>query len=213
MGTQLLDKLSKYGVVPVIAIESVESALGLADALIAGGLPVAEITFRTEAAAEVILVLAKKRPELLLGAGTVLTPENMQKAKDCGAQFAVAPGTNPDVVEKAQAIDMPFVPGINNPTDIEIAISLGCKALKFFPAEASGGIKYLEAISAPYKHTGVKFMPTGGININNLKNYLELSTVFACGGTWVAKKEDIAANRWEEIKKLCQEIAKVVRKT
>ena len=192
LSTHVLDKLSEYGVVPVITIESVDSALGLADALIQGGLPVAEITFRTEAAADVISLLADKRPELILGAGTVLTSENMQKAKDCGAKFAVAPGFNPEVVKKAKAINMPFVPGINNPTDIEAALSLGCKILKFFPAEASGGIKYLNAISAPYKHTGVKFIPTGGIDTNNLKDYLELSIVLACGGTWIAKKEDIA---------------------
>ena len=208
MSTHVLDKLSEYGVVPVITIESVDSALGLADALIQGGLPVAEITFRTEAAADVISLLADKRPELILGAGTVLTSENMQKAKDCGAKFAVAPGFNPEVVKKAKAINMPFVPGINNPTDIEAALSLGCKILKFFPAEASGGIKYLNAISAPYKHTGVKFIPTGGIDTNNLKDYLELSIVLACGGTWIAKKEDIAQGRWDEITARCKALPK-----
>ena len=177
MSANVLDKLSKYGVVPVIAIESVESALPLADALIEAGLPVAEITFRTDAAADAISRLAKERPELILGAGTVLTLENMQKAKDCGATFAVAPGLNPDVIKKAQDIGLPFVPGISNPTDIEAALSLGCRTLKFFPAEACGGIEFLNAISAPYKHTGIKFIPTGGININNLKDYLEMPTV------------------------------------
>lgn len=210
MSTNVLDKLSKYGVVPVISIESVESALPLADALIEGGLPVAEITFRTDAAADVISLLAKERPGLILGAGTVLTPENMQKAKDCGATFAVAPGLNPDVIKKAQNIGMPFVPGINNPTDIESALSLGCKTLKFFPAEASGGIKYLDAISAPYKHTGVKFVPTGGINADNLASYLELPIILACGGTWIAKKDDIANGNWEKIKSNCLEIAKKI---
>ena len=123
----------------------------------------------------------------------------MQKAKDCGATFAVAPGLNPDVVKKAQDIGLPFVPGINNPTDIEAALSLGCKTLKFFPAEACGGIKFLNAISAPYKHTGIKFIPTGGVNINNLKDYLETSTVLACGGTWVAQKDVIANGQWDII--------------
>ncbi|MBW8035143.1 MAG: bifunctional 4-hydroxy-2-oxoglutarate aldolase/2-dehydro-3-deoxy-phosphogluconate aldolase [Planctomycetes bacterium] len=210
MSTNILDKLAEYGVIPVIAIESVDHALGLADALIEGGLPVAEITFRTDAAADVISLLADKRGELILGAGTVLTPENLQKAKDCGATFAVAPGFNPDVVKKARDIDLPFVPGINNPTDIEMALSLGCKALKFFPAEASGGIKYLNAISAPYKHTGVKFIPTGGINANNLSSYLELPIILACGGTWIAKNEDIVAGNWSEITRRCKEVAKVV---
>ena len=211
MSTQILDKLSSYGVVPVIAIESIESALPLADALIAGGLPVAEITFRTKAAADVISLLAKERPELILGAGTVLTPENMQKAKDCGATFAVAPGLNPDVVKKAQDINLPFVPGINNPTDIEAALSLGCQTLKFFPAEASGGIKYLNSISAPYKHTGIKFVPTGGVNEGNLSNYLQLPVVIACGGTWIAKNEDMAAGNWDDIVLRCKKVAEIVK--
>lgn len=210
MSTSILDKLAEYGVIPVIAIESVDHALGLADALIEGGLPVAEITFRTDAAADVISLLAEKRGELILGAGTVLTPENLQKAKDCGATFAVAPGLNPDVVKKARDIDLPFFPGIANPTDIEMALSLGCKTLKFFPAEASGGIKYLNSISAPYKHTGVKFIPTGGINANNLSSYLALPIILACGGTWIAKNEDMAAGNWDEIAARCKEVAKVV---
>ena len=211
MSSQILDKLSGYGVVPVIAIESIESALPLANALIEGGLPVAEITFRTEAAADVIALLAKERPELILGAGTVLTGENMQKAKDCGAVFAVAPGLNPEVARKAREIGMPFVPGINNPTDIETALSLGFKILKFFPAEASGGMKYLNAIAAPYKHTGVKFMPTGGINAGNLSDYLQLPIILACGGTWIAKKEDMAFGNWNEVATKCREVAKIVK--
>lgn len=211
MSSDILGKLSNYGVVPVIAIESVDSALGLADALIEGGLPVAEITFRTDAATDVISKLAKDRPELILGAGTVLTPENMQKAKDCGATFAVAPGLNPEVVKKAIDLDMPFVPGVNNPTDIETALSLGCKTLKFFPAEASGGIKYLNAISAPYKHTGVKFIPTGGVNTGNLATYLESQITLACGGTWIAKTDDIAKGNWDKIKSNCLEAVKLVK--
>lgn len=206
MSSQLLDKLSHYGVIPVIAIDSVEFALPLADALIAGGLPVAEITFRTEAAADVISTLSKERPELILGAGTVLTVENLQRAKDCGAAFAVAPGLNHEVVRKANDIGLPFFPGISNPTDIETALSIGCKTLKFFPAEACGGIKYLNAVSAPYKHTGVKFIPTGGINSKNLCNYLELPIVLACGGTWIAKKEDMASGNWDEVILRCKEV-------
>lgn len=212
MSTTVLQKLESYGVVPVIAIESADSALSLADALIEGGLPVAEITFRTAAAADVISLLASKRPEIILGAGTVLTPENLRRAKDCGATFAVAPGFNPDVVNTAREIDLPFVPGINNPTDIEGALALGCRHLKFFPAEASGGIKYLNAIAAPYKHTGVKFMPTGGINIDNLADYLSLDIIAACGGTWIAKKPDIAEGLWSDIARRCRQVAEVVNK-
>lgn len=212
MGQNIFEKLAGYGVVPVIAIDSADLALGLVDALIEGGLPVAEITFRTKAAAEVISVLSNKRPELILGAGTVLTSENLQKAKDFGAGFAVAPGLNPDVVNKAKEIGLPFIPGVSNPTDIEQGLSLGCKALKFFPAEVCGGIKMLNAMSAPYKYTGVKFMPTGGVNIDNLQSYLELSTVLACGGTWIAKKDDIAAGNWAEITQRCKKVAEIVSK-
>ncbi|MCF7958477.1 MAG: bifunctional 4-hydroxy-2-oxoglutarate aldolase/2-dehydro-3-deoxy-phosphogluconate aldolase [Phycisphaerae bacterium] len=213
MSTEIYEKLSHFGVIPVIAIDSVKSALPLADALIAGGLPVAEITFRTEAAAEVISLLAKERPELLLGAGTVLTPEHMQKAKDCGATFAVSPGLNPETIKKAKEINLPFMPGISSPTDIETALSLGCKALKFFPAEASGGVKYLNAITAPYRHTGVTFIPTGGINVNNLTEYLALDTVIACGGTWIAKKEDMANDHWEKIQARCSYVMKIVKES
>jgi len=212
MSNRIFNEFSRYGVIPVITIESADLSLGLADALFEGGLPVAEITFRTEAAAEVISTLKEKRPELVLGAGTVLTVENLQKAKDCGATFAVAPGLNPEVVRKARELDIPFVPGISNPTDIEQALSLGCQILKFFPAEACGGIKMLNAISAPYKHTGVRFVPTGGINTGNLSGYLELPSVLACGGTWIAKRDDISAGNWEQIISRCKEVTEIVNK-
>jgi 2-dehydro-3-deoxyphosphogluconate aldolase/(4S)-4-hydroxy-2-oxoglutarate aldolase len=198
-------RVSELGVVPVIAIDSVEHALPLADALLSGGLPLVEITFRTKAAAEVIRLLSTARPELTVGAGTVLTPETVQTAVDAGARFAVAPGLNPRVVEAARELKLPFVPGVANPTDIETALELGCKLLKFFPAEALGGTKLLAALSAPYKHTGVRFMPTGGVSPANLGAYLALDTVAAVGGTWIAKKEDMADGRWEEIARRCRE--------
>lgn len=211
MSQSIFEKLSEYRVIPVISIESVDFALGLADALIEGRLPVAEITFRTDAAADVISLLADKRPELILGAGTVLNTENVQKAKDCGAAFAVAPGFNPDVVNKSGEIGLPFVPGVSNPTNIESALSLGCKTLKFFPAEASGGINYLNAIATPYKHTGVKFVPTGGVNADNLAGYLTNPFILACGGTWIAKKDDITDGNWGKIKSNCLEVAKIIK--
>lgn len=211
MSMRVLEKLSGYGVVPVISIESVDSALGLADALLEGGLPVAEITFRTAAAADVIALLAQQRPELIVGAGTVLTPETARQANDCGATFAVAPGLNPAVVKAARQIGLPFVPGVNNPTDIEGALALGCTTLKFFPAQASGGIAYLKAIAAPYKHTGVTFVPTGGISIETLADYLAVDGVVACGGTWIATKDDIAAGNWSQIAARCRQVASVVK--
>ena len=212
MSQKIFEKLAGYGVVPVIAIDSVDSALGLANVLIEGGLPVAEITFRTEAAADVISALNQQKPELIVGAGTVLTIENLQKAKDCGAAFAVAPGLNPEIVKKAIDIDLPFVPGVATPSDIEQAMALGCKILKFFPAEANGGVKMLNAMSAPYKHTGVRFIPTGGINMANLHDYLELPKVIACGGTWIAKKDDISNENWPQIKARCAEVAELMKK-
>ncbi len=163
--------------VPIIAIDNVEAALPLANALLQGGLPVVEITFRTAVAAEVIRTLAHECPGLVIGAGTVLTPANLESAKNSGAAFAVAPGLNPDIVKRAQQLGLPFVPGVATPTDIETGLALGCKLLKFFPAQALGGVAMLEALSAPYTHTGLRFMPTGGLNLGNLESYLKLETV------------------------------------
>ena len=207
----VLDRVAALGVVPVIAIDNIEHALPLADALLSGGLPVVEITFRTAAAAAVIRLLAKERPALIVGAGTVLTPETVQTAVEAGAQFAVAPGLNPRVVLAAQELKLPFVPGVANPSDIEAGLELGCKLLKFFPAEALGGVKLLEALSAPYKHTGVRFMPTGGATPANLPFYLKIDTVAAVGGTWLAKKEDLAEGRWELIAQRCREACAIVK--
>jgi 2-dehydro-3-deoxyphosphogluconate aldolase/(4S)-4-hydroxy-2-oxoglutarate aldolase len=200
----VLSRVAQLGVGPVIAIDNGEHALPLADALIQGGLPVVEITFRTAAAADVIRLLARERPALLIGAGTVLTPETVQTAADAGAQFSVAPGLNPRVVLAAQELSMPFVPGVANPSDIEAGFELGCKLLKFFPAEALGGTKLLEALSAPYKHTGVRFMPTGGASPANLESYLKIDTVAAVGGTCIAKKDDMAEGKWNEIAQRCR---------
>ncbi len=204
-GQPVFETLSEYGVVPVIAIESVEAALPLADALIEGGLPVAEITFRTAAAADVIRTLTRERPQLLVGAGTVLSTENVDAAQACGAQFAVAPGLNPAIVSCAQEVGLPFAPGVATPSDIEKALSLGCRVLKFFPSEALGGTAMLKALSAPYKHLGVRFMPTGGVNTGNLESYLAEDFVAAVGGTWIAKKDDIAQGNWDAIRDRCKE--------
>jgi 2-dehydro-3-deoxyphosphogluconate aldolase/(4S)-4-hydroxy-2-oxoglutarate aldolase len=208
----VLDRLARLGVVPVIAIENVEAAIPLADALLQGGLPVVEITFCTAAAAEVIRRIAQERPQLVVGAGTVLTAANLEAAKASGAAFAVAPGLNPQVVKQAQQLGLPFLPGVATPTDIEAALALGCKLLKFFPAEALGGVGMIQALSAPYKHAGVRFVPTGGVNTANLESYLKLDTVAAVGGTWIAKKEDLAAGNWEDIRNRCKAALQVVAK-
>lgn len=206
----ILNRIAALGVVPVIAIEKLEAALPLADALLAGGLPVVEITFRTAAAAEVIRTIARERPQLVVGAGTVLTSANLEAAKANGAAFAVAPGLNPRIVQQAQQMGLPFVPGVATPSDIEEGLALGCKLLKFFPAEALGGVRMIEALSAPYQHTGVRFLPTGGVSTGNLEAYLRLDTVAAVGGTWVAKKDDLAAGKWSDICQRCQAALEIV---
>ena len=212
MDKKLIDKLQSFGVIPVIAVESVDTARSLARALIAGGLPVAEITFRTAAAADVIQMLSKEFPEIMVGAGTILTVENLERAIKAGATFGVAPGFNPAIVRKAAELGLPFMPGVATPTEIEAALSAGCKALKFFPAGEMGGVKMLKALSAPYKHTGVRFMPTGGVKPDNLAEYLAVDTVMVCGGTWVATKDAMAAGNWEAITTACRDAVACVRK-
>ncbi len=209
---ELLTKMEVSGVVPVIAIESVELALPMADALVKGGLPVAEITFRTAAAAEVIALLKKERPGLFLGAGTITSVDQLERAQECGAVFGVTPGLNTEVVKRSIEIDFPLFPGVLTPSEIEGGLSLGLKVMKYFPAEASGGIPMLKAVSAPYNHLGVRFIPTGGVNINNLADYLSLPQVLVCGGTWIAKKEVISAKQWDVIERNAAEVVKLVSK-
>ncbi len=199
-------RIAQWRVVPVIAIEAVEAALPLADALIAGGLPVAEITFRTSAAADVIRCLTRQRPQLLVGAGTVTHPDQVRAARECGAAFAVAPGFNPDVVRAARQAGLPFSPGVMTPTDIEAALGAGVRVMKFFPAAAAGGVKMLSSISAPYGHLGVRFIPTGGIRLEHVQEYLREKSVLAVGGTWLATKDDIAAGNWEAICENCRKV-------
>jgi 2-dehydro-3-deoxyphosphogluconate aldolase/(4S)-4-hydroxy-2-oxoglutarate aldolase len=207
---ELYAKMEKCGVVPVIAIESKDLALPMADALIKGGLPVAEITFRTDAAADVIELLRKERPDIFLGAGTITSVDQLMRAHDCGAVFGVSPGLNPEVVKKAVEIGFPLFPGVLTPSEIEQGLSLGVKVLKYFPAEASGGIPMLKAVSAPYGHLGVRFIPTGGINIKNLEAYLGLPQVLVCGGTWIAKKDAISAKKWDQIESNAREVVQLV---
>ncbi len=209
---ELKDTMWRTGVVPVIAIESPDLAVPLADALIAGGLPVAEITFRTDAAGEAIGILKQERPQLFLGAGTILSVENLIKAKEAGAMFGVSPGLNQEVARKAKEIGFPFFPGVVTPSEIELGLSFGGDVLKFFPAEASGGTGMIKAASAPYAHLGVRFIPTGGVNMQNLEEYLSLKQVIAVGGTWVAKKEAISAKKWDAIGDNAREAVAIVKK-
>lgn len=194
----IFDTLSSYGVVPVIALDDAAAALPLADALIAGGLPVAEITFRTAAAAEAIALIARHRPQMQVGAGTVLTEAQVDASLEAGARFALSPGLDPLVLAHAKD-RLPFAPGIMTPSDLQAALRAGCQMVKFFPAMPAGGPKMLANIAAPYLHTGITFNPTGGVTLDNLADWLAISQVRAVGGTWIATRADIAAGRWEVI--------------
>lgn len=207
---EIIKTLEQLKVIPVIAIEDPDKALHLADALIEGGLPLAEITFRTSAAARVISVLSKKRPELFVCAGTILTIDQLKQARDYGARFGVAPGLDVKIVEEAFKIGFPFMPGIMTPSEISLCLNYDLELLKFFPAEPLGGAKFLKSLIAPFVHTGVKFSPTGGVNKDNFKDYLEIPQVIAVGGTWVANKEDINAGNWDKIKQNCREIRSLI---
>jgi len=199
-------KLYEIGIVPVITIDEAEKAVPLADALCDGGLPCAEITFRTAAAAEAIAAIRKERPEMLVGAGTILSVEQLHSAIDAGAQFIVTPGLNPVVVEAAIAAGVPVIPGCSRPSDVEIAYTMGLRTVKFFPAEAAGGVAMLKAMSAPYGM--MRFMPTGGIDASNLREYLDLPSVLACGGSFMVSKNALKNNDFDSIR---AETAKAVQ--
>jgi 2-dehydro-3-deoxyphosphogluconate aldolase/(4S)-4-hydroxy-2-oxoglutarate aldolase len=201
-------QFQNLGVIPVVAIERAQDAMPLADALIEGGLACAEITFRTSAAAEAMQTLAK-RGDILVGAGTVLTTDQVDIALDAGARFIVAPGFNPRVAAYCVEKKVAFTPGICTPSDIEAALSYGLQMLKFFPAEAFGGLNTLKAMSAPYK--AVEFIPTGGVNPQNLAEYLGFAKVIACGGTWIAKSGLISEGKFDQICKNAREAAAIAK--
>lgn len=200
---KVLEEISKIGIVPVIALDRVEDAEPLAKALIEGGLPCAEVTFRTDAAEESIRIMASKFPELLVGAGTVLTTEQVDRAVNAGAKFIVSPGLNPKVVKYCVEKGIPVTPGTANPSDVEVAIELGLEVVKFFPAEAAGGLNMIKSMAAPY--TNMKFMPTGGINATNLTSYLDFGKIIACGGSWMVNKDMMKNGDFDGIKKLTQQ--------
>lgn len=193
--------LSQIKIVPVLVLNDLDSGLKMCELLAECGLPAAEITFRTTAAESIIREAAKRFPELYLGAGTILNVNDLKRAFDAGAKFAVAPGFNPTVVKNAVENNFAFAPGVCTPSEIEQAVELGCKFLKFFPAEAAGGVTMLKSLIAPYKHLGVRFMPTGGVSTSNVENYLSIKEVVAVGGTWLGKADAIAAGDWDGIRK------------
>lgn len=200
---KVLEQIQKIGIVPVVKIDTIEAAKPLAQALTEGGLPCAEVTFRTDAAEEAIRIMALEYPDMLIGAGTVLTTEQADRAVNAGAKFIVSPGLNPRVVSYCMDKGIPVTPGCANPSDIEQAIELGLEVVKFFPAEAAGGLNMIKAMSAPY--VNIKFMPTGGITEKNLLSYLDFPKVIACGGSWMVNETLINNGEFDKIKELTKE--------
>ena len=205
----LVKKISDIGVVPVIKIDRAEDAIPLANALKKGGLCCAEVTFRTDAAEEAIRLIHNEFPDFLMAAGTVLTPSQADAAMRAGASFIVSPGLNPTVVKHCIDKGYPVIPGVSTPSEVEMGMSLGLSYLKFFPAEAAGGVKMIKAMAAPY--TKIKFMPTGGIGVGNIKDYLTCSAVFACGGSGMVPADKINDGKFDEIEKLTAEAVALVK--
>ncbi len=205
----IIEQLGRYGIVPVVVLNDAKKALPLAKALCDGGLPCAEVTFRTDAAEESIRIMSREFPDMLIGAGTVLSTEQVDRAVAAGAKFIVSPGLNPKVVTYCQEKNIPIVPGVVTPTEMEQAMELGLKIVKFFPAEPSGGLAMIKAVAAPY--TMLKFMPTGGINAKNVRDYLAYDKILACGGSWMVKGSLIDEDRFDEIKAMCREAVEIVK--
>ena len=195
----------------MIVIEDESDAVPLARALVGGGLPVLEVTFRTAAAAAAIAAIRRDVPDAVVGAGTVLTAEQLRAAQDAGAAFCVAPGFDPVIVAAAKAAGIPFCPGVATASELSQALSAGCRLVKFFPAEAAGGVKMIKNLLGAFRFTGVKFMPTGGVNLSNVADYLAVPEVACCGGTWIVPKDALAAKDWPAIEKLASDASALVR--
>lgn len=209
MMNEVLEKIGALRLIPVVKIENSKDAVPLGQALLEGRLPIAEITFRTAAAEDAIRALTAELPELLVGAGTVLSVDQVKSAVDAGARFMVAPGFNPAVVDYCLEHNICVVPGVNNPSQIERALVRRLQVVKFFPAEASGGLPFLKAVAAPYGD--ILFLPTGGINLQNLMAYLSYPRVIACGGSWMVKTDLISSGNFAQIKKLTQEAVAIIK--
>ena len=201
-------RIRKAGIIPVVVLEDAKDSVPLAKALRDGGIPCAEITFRTEAAEESIRIMTQKYPDMPIGAGTVHTTDQADRAVRAGASFIVSPGFNPRVVKHCINKDIPVIPGCSSPSDIEQAIESGLNVVKFFPAEATGGLKYIKAVAAPY--SDILFMPTGGITPDNVRDYLSYDRVIACGGSWMVKSDDIRRKDFRRIRSSVREAREIV---
>ena len=202
------ETIHKIGVVPVVVLNDAKDAAPLAKALVEGGLPCAEVTFRTEAAEECIRIMANDFPEMFVGAGTVLTIEQVDRAVAAGAKFIVSPGFDPEIVDYCIEKDIPVYPGCITPSEVAQAVKRGLKVIKFFPAEQFGGLATIKALAAPY--TGIKFMPTGGVSAKNLESYLSFDKIVACGGSWMVKGDLVKEGKFDEIKELVKEAVQLV---
>ena len=208
---EVLEKIHELGIVPVVVLNDAKDAAPLAKALCDGGLPCAEVTFRTEAAEESIRIMTEQFPEMLVGAGTVLTKDQVDRAVSAGAKFIVSPGLNPEIVKYCVDKGILITPGCANPSDVEQALTYGLDVVKFFPAEPAGGLKMIKAMAAPY--VGVKFMPTGGINQNNVREYLAYDIILACGGSWMVQGELVDAGEFDKIEELTREAVEIVKES
>lgn len=203
------EKIAEFGVVPVVVLEDVKDAKPLADALVQGGLPCAEVTFRTDAAEESIRIMTKEYPDMLVGAGTVLTIDQVNKAVNAGAKFIVSPGFDAEIVDYCMKNEIPVFPGCITPSEVAQAVKRGLDVVKFFPAGQFGGVEAIKALAAPY--TTIKFMPTGGVNAKNLKDYLSCDKIVCCGGSWMVKDDLVKAGDFEKIRELTAEAAELVK--
>ena len=208
---ELLERIGEIGIVPVVVLNDVKDAEPLAQALCDGGLPCAEVTFRTDAAEESIRRMTESFPDMLVGAGTVLTIDQVDRAVAAGAKFIVSPGLNPKIVKYCNEKGVLIIPGCANPSDVEQAIENGLSVVKFFPAEQAGGLNYIKAIAAPY--TSLKFMPTGGINPKNVRSYLAYDKILACGGSWMVKGDLVQAGEFDKVRELVKEAVEIVKES
>ena len=211
MKGEIAARIRQLGIIPVIVIDRAESALDLGEALIKGGLPCAEVTFRTAAGAEAIHRLSRELPEILLGAGTVLSEEQARRAHDSGARFIVSPGLNMQVVDFCRDREIVVFPGVCTPTEIDAARNRGLKVVKFFPAEPIGGLTYLKAVAAPY--SDISYIPTGGIGLSQLPEYLDFPKVLACGGSWLVNKDWLASGQFDRVTQAAAEAVRLVKET
>ncbi len=205
----IFEQFSKIGIIPVVVLDDPKDAASLAKVLCENGLPCAEVTFRTSAAEESIRIMSREFPNMLVGAGTVLTKEQADRAMNAGAKFIVSPGLNPKIVQYCIDNSVPVTPGTQTPSEMEQALELGLKVVKFFPAENAGGLAMIKAVAAAY--VDLKFMPTGGINAKNVRDYLAYNRIIACGGSWMVKKDLVSAGEWDKVAALVKEASEIVK--